>query len=66
MAIIFVTITNDAQNNWIWKRKTEYEKVDLSEMEVQNVSLGIEQLNIIKKNEKPNPIPNFNTFLHKL
>ena len=25
-----------------------------------------EQLNIIKKNEKPNPIPNFNTFLHKL
>ena len=31
-----------------------------------SVYFGIEQLNIIKKNEKPNPIPNFNTFLHKL
>lgn len=42
----------DAQNNWIWKRKPSTKKVDLAQKwKLQNVSLGIEQLNIIKKNE---------------
>ena len=68
MAIILFTITNTMHKTiGFGREKPSTKKVDLAQKwKLQNVSLGIEQLNIIKKNEKPNPIPNFNIFLHKL